>query len=159
MYTDGSVYTTILVNQLYFHTTFSYLCLSYYTFRTEAIVKTLRQIATFKGYASRDTGIAIRVSRYAYLCVKSTLSFSRISRLFLFFFFFIFLTRSFRVHARRQSKTHGKLISRVTTGLYLYRLQTKPVARKPASKRSLWACIVNASCANLAKRRLFERLH
>lgn len=122
-------------------------------------------MATFEGYASRDTGIAIRVSRYSYLRVKPTLSFPRISRLFLSFLFFffiiiiIFLTRSFRVHARRQSKTHGKLIPRVTTGLYLYRLQTKPVARKLASKRSLWACIVNAPHANLAKRRLFERLH
>lgn len=74
VYTNRDVHTTILVSrsQLYFHTTFSYLCLSYYTLRTEATVKTLRQMATFKGYASRDTGIAIRVSRYAYLRVKST---------------------------------------------------------------------------------------
>lgn len=74
VYTNKGVHTTILVSrsQLYFHTTFSYLCLSYYTSRTEATVKTLRQMATFKGYASRDTGIAIRVSRYAYLRVKST---------------------------------------------------------------------------------------
>lgn len=74
VYTNRGVHTTILVSrsQLYFHTTFSYLCLSYYAFRAEATVKTLRQMATFKGYASRDTGIAIRVSRYAYLRVKST---------------------------------------------------------------------------------------
>lgn len=107
-----------------------------------------------QGIWYRDTCITIRVS----LCEIDLIFFPDFTTVS-FFFFFIFLTRSFRVHARRQSKTHGKLISRVTTGLYLYRLQTKPVARKPASKRSLWACIVNASCANLAKRRLFERLH
>lgn len=108
-------------------------------------------------YRYRDTCITIRVSSCEIDLIFFP-DFTTVSFL-LFFFFMIFLTRSFGVHARRQSKTHGKLISRVTTGLYLYRLQTKPVARKLASKRSLWACIVNAPCANLAKRRLFERLH
>lgn len=108
----------------------------------------------FSRYRYRDTCITIRVSS----CEINLILFPDFTTVS-FLFFFICLTRSFCVHARRQSKTHGKLISRVTTGLYLYRLQTKPVARKIASKRSLWACIVNAPCANLAKRRLFERMH
>ena len=115
----------------------------------------------FSRYRYRDTCITILVSSCETNLIFSP-DFTTVSFLSFFFFFFIiiiFLTRSFRVHARRQSKTHGKLIPRVTTGLYLYRLQTKPVARKLASKRSLWACIVNAPRANLAKRRLFERLH